>query len=454
MSGILELKQLESLVEQGEVDTVVVCFPDMQGRLMGKRVTGHFFCEHVVHEMHACDYLLANDMDNEPVPGYEAANWERGYGDFAVRPDMATLRLTPWLPATALVLGDCVDHNGEEVSHAPRTILKRQIERAHKKGYVAKMASELEFYVFEEPYDVIREKRYRDLKTAGWYIEDYHIFQTTKEESLIRAIRNGLDQAGIPVEFSKGEWGPGQAEINLYYAEALEMADRHVIYKNAAKEIAHLQGKSITFMAKWDFDLAGNSFHLHSSLWDAETDRALFADEADPHETSTLFRHYLAGQLALAREMTFFLAPYINSYKRFQSGSFAPTKAVWSRDNRTSGFRVLGSGPATRVENRIPGGDANPYLAFAATLAAGLHGIEQNLELESAFEGNAYASEEIREVPKTLREALGELEQSTVLRQSLGDNVVEHYLHTGRWEQAEFDRRVTDWELVRNLERA
>ncbi|MDJ0958361.1 MAG: glutamine synthetase family protein [Arenicellales bacterium] len=454
MSGILELKQLESLVEQGEIDTIVVCFPDMQGRLMGKRVTGHFFCEHVVHEMHVCDYLLANDMDNEPVPGYDAANWERGYGDFAVRPDLATLRLTPWLPATALVLGDCVDHNDEEVPHAPRTILKRQIERARAKGYIAKMASELEFYVFDEPYDVLREKRYRDLKTAGWYIEDYHIFQTTKEESLIRAIRNGLDQAGIPVEFSKGEWGPGQAEINLYYAEALEMADRHVIYKNAAKEIAHLQGKSVTFMAKWDFDLAGNSFHLHSSLWDAGTDVALFADEANPHETSTLFRHYLAGQLAVARDMTFFLAPYINSYKRFQSGSFAPTKAVWSRDNRTAGFRVLGSGPATRVENRIPGGDANPYLAFAATLAAGLYGIEQNLELEPAFEGNAYESEEIREVPKTLREALDELEKSTALRQALGDHVIDHYLHTGRWEQAEFDRRVTDWELVRNLERA
>ena len=454
MSGILDLEHLQSLVERGEIDTVVVCFPDMQGRLMGKRVTGHFFCEHVVHEMHVCDYLLANDMDNEPVPGYAAANWERGYGDFAVRPDMATLRRTPWLPATALVLGDCVDQHGEEVPHAPRTILKRQVEYARARDYVAKMASELEFYVFDESYEALRNKRYRDLRTTGWYIEDYHIFQTTKEEPLIRAIRNGLDQAGIPVEFSKGEWGPGQAEINLYYAEALEMADRHVIYKNAAKEIAHLQDKSVTFMAKWDFDLAGNSFHLHSSLWDAETDVALFAEDAKTGKKSELFHHYLAGQLALAREMTFFLAPYINSYKRFQSGSFAPTKAVWSRDNRTAGFRVLGSGPATRVENRIPGGDANPYLAFAATLAAGLHGIDQALELEPAFEGNAYAAEEIREVPKTLREALDELEQSVVLRQAFGDAVIEHYLNTGWWEQAEFDRRITDWELIRNLERA
>ena len=454
MSGNLDLEQLHTLVEREEIDTVVVCFPDMQGRLMGKRVTGHFFCEHVVHEMHVCDYLLTVDMENEPVPGYEAANWNRGYGAFAIRADLATLRLTPWLPATALVLGDCVDQNGEEVSHAPRTILKRQLESARAKGYVAKMASELEFYVFDESYEALREKKYRDLKTTGWYNEDYHIFQTTKEEPLIRTIRNGLDRAGIPVEFSKGECGPGQAEINLCYAEALEMADRHVIYKNAAKEIAYLQGKAVTFMAKWDFDLAGNSFHLHSSLWDAETNAPLFADDAQLDGTSTLFRHYLAGQLALAREMTLFFAPYVNSYKRFQSGSFAPTKAVWSRDNRTAGFRILGPGPATRVENRIPGGDANPYLAFAATLAAGLHGIDQALELEPAFEGNAYAAEEIREVPKTLREALEELDNSTILRELFGDAVIEHYLHAGRWEQAEFDRRVTDWELVRNLERA
>ena len=454
MTANLDIDSLRDAVQAKEIDTVLVCFPDMQGRLMGKRVTGHFYLEHAMHELHVCDYLLANDMDNKPVPGYEAANWDRGYGDFELKSDLSTLRLIPWLPATALVLADCVDHHGEEVPHAPRTILKRQVERARAKGYVAKMGSELEFYVFDETFDAMREKRYRGGKTAGWYIEDYHIFQTSKEEELIRAIRNALDEAGIPVEFSKGEFGPGQEEINLRYTDALEMADRHVIYKNAAKEIAYQQGKSVTFMAKWDYELAGNSCHLHSSLWDEEGKTPLFHDENDARGMSTLFRHYLAGQLALVQEMTYFFAPYINSYKRFQAGSFAPTKAVWSGDNRTSGFRVLGSGAGSRVECRIPGADANPYLAFAATIAAGLHGIERSLELEPAFEGNAYAAEDVREVPKTLREALAALERSTVLREAFGDPVIEHYLHTGRWEQLEYDRRVTDWELIRNFERA
>ena len=454
MTANLDIDSLRDAVQAKEIDTVLVCFPDMQGRLMGKRVTGHFYLEHAMHELHVCDYLLANDMDNKPVPGYEAANWDRGYGDFELKSDLSTLRLIPWLPATALVLADCVDHHGEEVPHAPRTILKRQVERARAQGYVAKMGSELEFYVFDETFDALREKRYRGGKTAGWYIEDYHIFQTSKEEELIRAIRNALDEAGIPVEFSKGEFGPGQEEINLRYTDALEMADRHVIYKNAAKEIAYQQGKSVTFMAKWDYELAGNSCHLHSSLWDEEGKTPLFHDENDARGMSTLFRHYLAGQLALVQEMTYFFAPYINSYKRFQAGSFAPTKAVWSGDNRTSGFRVLGSGAGSRVECRIPGADANPYLAFAATIAAGLHGIERSLELEPAFEGNAYAAEDVREVPKTLREALAALERSTVLREAFGDPVIEHYLHTGRWEQLEYDRRVTDWELIRNFERA
>ena len=454
MTANLDIDTLRDAVQAKEIDTVLVCFPDMQGRLMGKRVTGHFYLEHAMHELHVCDYLLANDMDNKPVPGYEAANWDRGYGDFELKSDLSTLRLIPWLPATALVLADCVDHHGEEVPHAPRTILKRQVERARAQGYVAKMGSELEFYVFDETFDALREKRYRGGKTAGWYIEDYHIFQTSKEEELIRAIRNALDEAGIPVEFSKGEFGPGQEEINLRYTDALEMADRHVIYKNAAKEIAYQQGKSVTFMAKWDYELAGNSCHLHSSLWDEEGKTPLFHDENDARGMSTLFRHYLAGQLALVQEMTYFFAPYINSYKRFQAGSFAPTKAVWSGDNRTSGFRVLGSGAGSRVECRIPGADANPYLAFAATIAAGLHGIERSLELEPAFEGNAYAAEDVREVPKTLREALATLERSTVLREAFGDPVIEHYLHTGRWEQLEYDRRVTDWELIRNFERA
>ena len=455
MAGNLDLEGLRGLVKSGDIDTVLVCFTDMQGRLIGKRVTGHYFLDRVAEdEMHACDYLLALDMDMEPVPGFKAASWDLGYGDFAIRPDLATLRRIPWLECTALVLGDCVDHHGADLDHSPRAMLKAQLARVRAHGWVAKMASELELYVFDETFESAHDKNYRDLKTAGWYIEDYHIFQTTKEESLIRAIRNGMDGAAIPVEFSKGEWGPGQEEINLCYAEALEMADRHVIYKNGVKEIAYLQGRAVTFMAKWAYDLAGNSCHIHASLWDADSDRALFTDPADPAGMSQLFKHFLAGQLALAQDMTYFLAPLINSYKRFQSGSFAPTKAIWSMDNRTAGFRVVGTGPAIRIECRVPGADANPYLAYAALIAAGLHGIENQLELEPAFTGNIYQAEDAREVPTTLRAALAALDNSAVLRAVLGDDVVDHYLHAGRWEQQEYDRRVTDWELIRYFERA
>ena len=454
MSGNLDLDTLRKMIEAGEIDTVLACFPDMQGRLMGKRVTGHFFLEHAVKELHACDYLFAVDMDMEPVPGYETSSWEKGYGDFSIAVDMSTLRLIPWLPATALVVGDCQDHHGVDLPHAPRSMLKKQIARARDMGFISKMGSELELYVFDDSYETALEKGYRDLKTAGWYVADYHIFQTTKEEELIRAIRNGMDGAGIPVEFSKGEAGPGQEEINLRYAEALEMADRHTIYKNGAKEIAHLQGKAVTFMAKWNNALCGNSCHIHSSLWDAGTGQAVFHDESQPYGMSKLFQHYLAGQLAVIREMTYFLAPSINSYKRFQAGSFAPTKAIWSLDNRTAGFRLLGHGPSLRIECRVPGGDCNAYLAFAATLAAGLYGIENELELEPIFSGDAYRDDTIRQIPTTLREALAELEESTVLREAFGDGVIEHYLHTGRWEQSEYDRRVTDWELKRNFERA
>ncbi|MDF2780512.1 MAG: glutamine synthetase, partial [Geminicoccaceae bacterium] len=439
-------------VARRAVDTVLVCFTDMQGRLIGKRVTGHYFIDQVVHEMHACDYLLALDMDMEPVPGYAAASWDKGYGDFAIRPDLATLRKIPWLEGTALVLGDVVDHHGEDVPHSPRAILKRQLARARAAGFAVNMASELEFYVFDEPYGVARKKNYKGLETAGWYIEDYHIFQTTKEESLIRKIRNDMDAAGIPVEFSKGEWGPGQAELNLKYAEALEMADRHAIYKNGVKEIAFLQGKAVTFMAKWDFGLAGSSCHVHVSLVDADDRSPAFPDGSGGH--SATFTRFVAGQLALARDLTLFLAPYINSYKRFQAGSFAPTKAIWSSDNRTAGFRVVGAGPALRVECRIPGADANPYLAFAALLAAGLHGIEEQLELEPAFTGDAYKGKDIREIPKTLREAIVCLERSEPMRAAFGDAVVEHYLHAARWEQFEYDRRITDHELIRGFERA
>ena len=453
MRGKLDLPALEQLIDSKDVDTILVCMTDMQGRLVGKRVTGHYFLDTIDHGTHACNYLLAVDMEMEPVPGFKAASWAKGYGDFGIKPDLNTLRRIPWLPGTALVLGDVVDHDGRDLPHAPRSILKRQLARLARLGYAAKMASELEFYIFEDSFDTARQKDYKGVKPAGWYIEDYHILQTSKEEALTRAVRNGMEEAGIPIESSKGEWGPGQAEINVVYAEALEMADRHVIFKNGIKEIAQAQGKSVTFMAKWDYGLAGSSCHIHSSLWDKARDKALFHDPKSDHGMSALFRHYLAGQLALARDMAFFLAPTINSYKRFQAGSFAPTKAVWSFDNRTAGFRVLGEGAGARVECRIPGADVNPYLAFAALLAGGIHGIENKLALAAPFSGNAYAAAEIPEVPKTLRDATTALDKSKLLRKAFGGEVVDHYVHAARWEQAEYDRRVTDWELIRYFER-
>jgi glutamine synthetase len=453
MSGRLEIDELRELAGAGEIDTVVTAFTDMQGRLIGKRVTAHHFLGVAAEEWHACNYLLTVDMEMEPVPGFKAASWDKGYGDFVIRPDLATLRRVPWLPGTALVLGDVCDESGADLAHSPRAILKRQLARLADRGLKAKMASELEFYVFDDDYRAARDKGYRDLRTAGWYIEDYHVLETTKREPLMRAIRNGLDGAGVPIQESKGEWGPGQEELNVLYAEALEMADRHVILKTAVKEIAHLQGRAATFMAKWRKDLAGSSCHIHVSLWDQD-DHPVFVDRGAAHGMSELFRQFIAGQLATADAMTPFLAPFVNSYKRFQVGSFAPTNIVWSRDNRTAGFRVLGHGAATRVECRIGGADLNPYLAFAALLAGGIHGIESRLGLEPEFSGDAYKSRTVPSVPRTLRDALARLDASEVLRAAFGDEVVEHYLHAGRWEQAQYDAAVTDWEMVRYFERA
>ena len=450
----MDIDWLRRSIKDGEIDTVLVAMVDMQGRMVGKRVTGHFFLDSVMEAMHVCDYLLTVDMEMEPIPGFKFASWDRGYGDLSIRPDLNTLRRIPWLPGTALVLGDAIDHHGNEIPVSPRTILKQQLRRLQALGYTAKVGSELEFYAFDDSFDLARQKEYRDLKTTGWYIEDYHIFQTTKVEPLMRTIRNSMDAAGIPVEFSKGEWGPGQSEINLRYAEALEMADRHVIFKNGVRELAFLQDKAVTFMAKWREDLAGSSCHVHTSLWGRDSDRPVFPDSAQSDGMSAAFRSFLAGQLALASDITYFLAPCINSYKRFQSGTFAPTKAVWSRDNRTAGFRVVGSGPSLRAECRIPGADVNPYLSFAALLAAGLHGLKHNLELAPPFEGNAYNASECPDVPTGLNEALDVLDQSGALREAFGSEVVDHYVHAGRWEQSEFNRRVTDWERIRYFERA
>jgi len=453
MTGKLDLDQLSNLITSGDIDTIIVAMPDMQGRLVGKRVIGSFFLDSVVKETHACNYLLTADMDMTLVPGYKSASWEKGYGDFALKPDLNTLRRIPWLPATALVICDTLDHDGQEISVAPRAILKKQLKRLAERDLTALMASELEFYLFDESFESAHEKHYRDLKTASWYIEDYHIFQTSKEEGIMRAIRNGLEGANIPVENSKGEWGPGQEEINVRYTDALEMADRHVILKNGIKEIAYLHGKSVTFMAKWHNDLAGNSSHAHCSFWDKTSTDAKFFDSSDPEGMSPLFRQFIAGQLATVREMTYFLAPTVNSYKRFADKSFAPTTAVWSKDNRSAGYRVVGHSKALRVECRIGGADLNPYLSFASIIAAGLHGIDGKLELEPEFRGDAYSRDDIRSLPKTLNEALDLLENSSIMRAALGDEVVDHYVHTGRWEQAESDRRVTDWDLLRGFER-
>ncbi len=455
MPGQLTFDQLKKAVAAGEIDTVLVCFVDMQGRLIGKRFQAEHFVDSAHVETHGCDYLLANDIDMEPVPGYATANWAKGYGDFVMKPDLATLRRLPWLEGTALVLCDVLDHHHhEDVPHSPRAMLKRQVARLSERKMRAFFASELEFYLFDETYESARAKRYVELATTGHYIQDYHILQTTKEEGVMRVLRKGLEGAGIPVENSKGEWGPGQEEINVRYCDALEMADRHAILKNGAKEIAHLQGKAITFMAKWDYALAGSSCHIHASLWDARGRRPLFYDAKAEHGMSTLMRQFMAGQHKYAREITWFLAPYVNSYKRFQVGTFAPTKAIWSRDNRTAGFRLCGEGSkAIRTECRIGGADLNPHLAFAALIAAGLAGIDEKLELEPPFVGDAYHDDDLSEVPKTLREAIDAMERSRLLRSAFGEDVMEHYLHTARWEQFEHDRRITDWELKRGFER-
>lgn len=455
MSGNFTFDQLKKSVADGAIDTVLACAADMQGRLIGKRFLASFFVQSAHDETHGCNYLLADDIDMEPVPGYKAASWSKGYGDFVLKPDLSTIRLVPWLEKTALVLCDVLDHHThDDLPHSPRGILKKQIKRLAERGYMGFFASELEFYLFSETYESARAKHWQNLTTASPYIGDYLISITTKEEGYMRRLRNDMNAAGIPIENSKGEWGPGQEEINVRYAEALEMADRHVFLKNGAKEIADIEGKAVSFMAKYNYGLAGNSSHIHNSLWSADGKTPLFFDNSAPWTLSELGRQWSAGQLRYAREFTLLLAPYINSYKRFQSGTFAPTKIMWSEDNRTAGFRLCGEGTkGIRMECRIGGADLNPYLAFAGLIAAGLAGIDEKLELQKPFVGDAYQAARLPEIPKTLRDATEAFSKSKMLRQALGDDVVEHYVHTARWEQLEYDRRITDWELHRGFER-
>ncbi len=455
MPGTMSFHTLKEAVARGEIDTVLVASVDMQGRLMGKRFHAAFFVESGYKETHCCNYLLAVDMEMNTVPGYKSAGWEQGYGDYVMKPDLATLRALPWLPGTALCLADLLDHHTqEEISVSPRAILKRQVARARALGFEPMMATELEFYIFENAYENLRDQGFTNLKPISAYNEDYHLFQTTKEESLMRDVRNHLYAAGIPIENTKGEADAGQHEVNYKYSDALDTADNHVLIKQGVKEIAHLKGKSVTFMAKYDHRKAGSSSHVHQSLWTLDGKPA-FYDHDDAHGMSATMKHFVAGQLAHAQEITTFLAPYVNSYKRFTIGMFAPTKAVWSADNRTAGFRVCGEHTkAVRVECRIPGSDVNPYLCCAALLAAGLAGIEGKMELEPEMKGDMYHAAGVREIPKNLREAADLLNGSQMLRAAMGDDVVDHYHHAAQWEIAETDRVVTDFELQRLLERA
>jgi glutamine synthetase len=447
---MLSVDELRKEAEAGSIDTVVTAFTDMQGRLFGKRIQVDYFLDEVLeHPIEGCNYLLALDMEMDPVPGYEMANWEGGYGDFAIAPDLGTLRRVPWLDRTALVLCDVIGHDGEPVYASPRQVLIAQYERAREMGYTPMMATELEFYLYKESYAEAHEKDYLDLTPTIPYILDYHVLATTMDEQYLGAIRRGIHAAGIPVEFSKGEAWHGQHEVNMRYADAVTAADRHTIYKNGVKEIAFLNGISATFMAKPSENDIGSSCHIHSSLVD-DDGKSVFVD--GDSETD-VFRHYLGGQRARIRELALFVAPAVNSYKRYATESWAPTSVSWGRDNRTCGFRIVGHGDSTRVECRIPGADVNPYLGCAALLAAGLDGIENATDPGPELVGNAYEAAEAEPFPSSLREAVELWESSELAKGAFGESVHKHYLNYGQTEQRLFDQVVTDYERRRMFER-
>ena len=454
MAAKLTFDALKQQVAEGEIDTVLACLVDMQGRLMGKRFVAQHFIDSAWQETHCCDYLLATDLEMATPDGYASTSWESGYGDYVMKPDLGTLRPIPWLEGTVLVLCDVLDHHTHDaVSHSPRQVLKRQIERLQALGFEAAMATELEFFLFEKSFNELRKAGYRDLEPISGYNEDYHIFQTTKEEHVMRPVRNHLYAAGVPVENSKGEAEAGQEELNIKYDAPLNCADHHAIAKHAVKEIAWQRGHSASFLSKWHHDRVGSSSHIHQSLW--KDGKPAFHDASREYGMSTLMCQYLAGLLKYSPDITFFLAPYVNSYKRFQVGTFAPTGIVWSIDNRTAGYRLCGDGTkAIRVECRIGGSDINPYLAIAAQLAAGIAGIEEKLDLQPPLAGDAYQAKKAKQIPSTLRDAMGTLKKSKMLRAAFGDDVVDHYHRCAEWEQEEFDRVVTDYEIARGFERA
>ena len=441
----MKLDELRKAVDEGTVDTVLLTIADMEGRLQGKRLTAaHFLGEVVEHAAEGCNYLLAVDVDMDTVEGYSMSSWSRGYGDFVMKPDLETLRPIPWLEGTVHLMADLVWEDGSDVVASPRQILRRQLERLTERGWQANAGTELEFMVFRDTYEDAWKRGYRDLEPANLYNVDYSMLGTTRVEPLIRRIRNSMMGAGMQVENSKGECNFGQHEINFRYDDALTTADQHVIYKNGAKEIAAQEGQAITFIAKFD-EREGNSCHIHCSFADEDGGNVFAADEAT-------FHRFIAGQLASMRELTLFFAPQINSYKRFAPGSFAPTAVAWGLDNRTCSLRVVGHGEGLRMENRLPGADVNPYLAMAAMIAAGLHGIDSELELELPFEGNAYEADKPH-VPETLHEARDLFAASELAREAFGEEVVDHYLNRARIEIGAFDAAVTDWERFRGFER-
>jgi glutamine synthetase len=449
--GLLTEKELTSLVAAGEIDTVIVGFTDVQGRLVGKRVSARLFVEDIMHHgAECCNYLLTVDVENNTVPGYDFSSWDRGYNDMAMIPDLSTLRLVPWLPGTAMVIADLQTVDHQPVAQSPRSVLRSQIDRLEKMGLVPFVGTELEFILFDDTYREAWAKGYDNLKPSTDYNVDYDLLASTRDEPLLRDIRNNMDAAGMYCEGIKGECNLGQQEIAFRYDTALTTCDNHSIYKSGAKMIADKHGKSLTFMAKFN-EREGNSCHIHISLR-GKDGSAVFSDEKKEFGMSDTFRHFLAGQIQLMREFTLLFAPNINSYKRYVEGSFAPTAVAWGLDNRTLSLRIVGKGHGMRVEHRVAGGDVNQYLAVSALIAAGIYGIENKLELEEMTRGNAYEADKPH-VPTTLKEAADLFEKSAIAREVFGDEVVDHYVHGARMEIAAFDRAITDWERVRGFER-
>lgn len=465
----MNLAQLKSQIKSGTIDTILVAFPDPFGRLVGKRFRADFFLDSVVkHGTHGCNYLLTVNLDMDPLDGFKVANWDAGFGDFGFRPDLDTLRALPWQPGAAMVLCDFVRESGELVAEAPRSVLRRQLDLLAKQGLTCLCASELEFYLFNQTYHAAHASGYRDLQPSSDYRIDYHLMQPTRDEPLMRAIRNSMCAARVPVESSKGEWGRGQHEINFTCAAPLPMADMHALFKQGVREIAEQHGKAVTFMAKHTPGDAGSSCHIHMSLW--KGGKNLFWNErgarnaergknAKPEtrnsklETgSPLFRQFLGGLMKYSPELCLFFGPTINSYKRYQPGSWAPTRMAWAVDNRTTGFRVVGQGGSFRIENRMPGADANPYLAFAAMLAAGMAGVREGLNCGPEYRGNAYVDPKLTRLPSSLRDATDLFEKSELARTALGDDVVDFYTRHSRLEHQAFSDAVTDWEKQRYFE--